>query len=96
MAQQVLEGTWEEIAAHAEELTGKQVRLVVEPANLEADIAAKPLEIPVVGPPNEAMLATLAEISIRQAGRRQTLGDSVAIVRHGRMGPIYGLEPVDD
>ncbi len=96
MAQQVLEGTWEEIAAHAGELRGKQVRLVVEPANAEAGASAEPMEIPVVGPPNEGMLAALAEIRLRQAGRRQTLGDSVAIVRHGRVGPIYGLEPVDD
>ena len=95
MAQQVLEGTWEEIAAHARELRGKQVRLVVEPA-LEADSAANSLEIPVVGPPNEGMRAALAEIRERQKGQRQTLGDGVAIVRHGRTGPLYGREPVED
>ena len=96
MAQQVLEGTWEEIAAHAHEFMGKQVRLVVEPANSEADMAAKPLEIPVVGPLNEGMRAALAEIRERQKGQRQTLGDGVAIVRHGRTGPLYGREPVED
>ena len=96
MAQQTLEGTWEEIAARAEELRGKQVRLVVEPATLEADITAKPLEVPVVGPPNEGMRAALAEIRERQKGQRQTLGDGVAIVRHARTGPLYGREPVED
>ena len=29
MAEQVLEGTWEEIARHADELSGKKVRLIV-------------------------------------------------------------------
>ncbi len=29
MSQLVLEGTWEEIAAHADELAGKNVRLIV-------------------------------------------------------------------
>lgn len=29
MSRQVLEGTWEEVARHAEELAGKRVRLIV-------------------------------------------------------------------
>lgn len=29
MSQQVLEGTWEEVASHADELAGKRVRLIV-------------------------------------------------------------------
>ncbi len=91
MAQQVLEGTWEEIAAHAEELTGKRVKVVVE-----TETADSFNDIPRVGPPNEGMRAALAEIRERQKGQRQTLGDSVAIIRHGRTGPLYGREPVED
>lgn len=29
MSQLILEGTWEEVASHAEELAGKNVRLIV-------------------------------------------------------------------
>ncbi len=89
MAQQVLEGTWEEIAAHADELAGKRLTVIVEPEALEMDI-------PVVGPPNEGMLAALQEIEARQKDRRQTLGNSVEIVRQGRTGPLYGMEPTHD
>ena len=91
MATQVLEGTWEEIAAHADELAGKLVRVSVE-VEAPADI----MDIPVVGPPNEGMLAALREIAERQQGRRQTEGDSVAIIRHGRSGPLYGMESSDN
>lgn len=91
MAQQVLEGTWEEIAAHAHEFTGKRLKV-----SIETDTTDSIGDIPRVGPPNEGMRAALREIKERQAGRRQTLGDSVAIVRYGRTGPMYGMEPVDD
>ena len=90
MAQQVLEGTWEEIALHAPELAGKQLKLIVE-AELK-DIT----DIPIVGPPNEGMLAALREITERQKGRRETSGeDTQRIVREGRAGGMYGLEPVE-
>lgn len=91
MAQQVLEGTWEEIAAHAPEFSGKRLKVVVE-----ADTTDSFDGIPRVGPPNEGMQTALREIRERQAGRRQTLGDSVAIVRYGRTGPMYSMEPQDD
>lgn len=115
MVIQVLEGTWEEIAAHAKELAGKRLRVEVETeagavlpnqkpesdGGTILDEDNRPLsnlvtDIPVVGPPNEGMLAVLREIEERQKGRRQTLGDSVKIIRHGRTGPLYSLEPVDD
>lgn len=91
VAQQVLEGTWEEIAAHAEELTGKRLKVIVE-----TDAPTDMTGIPIVAPPNEGMLAALREIAERQKGRRQTEGDSVAIIRHGRSGPLYGVEPNSD
>ena len=39
MSQLILEGTWEDIASHADELAGKQVRLIVvdEVARLNGD-----------------------------------------------------------
>ncbi len=91
MAQQILEGTWEEIAAHAEELAGKRLTVIVEPEAAELE-----MDIPVVGPPNEGMLAALQEIEARQKDRQQTLGNSVEIVRQGRTGPLYGMEPTHD
>lgn len=91
MAQQVLEGTWEEIVAHAEELSGKRLTVIVE-----TDAPADMMDIPIVGPPNEGMLAALREIEERQKGRRQTFGNSVEIIRHGRTGPLYGMEPTGD
>ncbi len=91
MEQQILEGTWEEIAAHADELAGKRLTVIVE---LEA--AEEEMDIPTVGPPNEGMLAALHEIEIRQKDRQQTLGNSVEIIRQGRTGPLYGMEPTHD
>ncbi len=90
MAQQILEGTWEEIASHADALRGKRLKVLVEAE------AAEEMDIPVVGPPNEGMLIALHEIEARQKNRPQTFGDSVQIVRHGRTGPLYGMEPLDD
>lgn len=37
----ILEGTWEEVAAHASELAGRRVRLIILPAQAE-DVANKP------------------------------------------------------
>lgn len=91
MAQQILEGTWEEIAAHAEELAGKRLKVIVE-----AEATSAEMDIPIVGPPNEGMLAALHEIEARQKDRRQTLGNSVEIVRQGRTGPLYDMEPTHD
>ena len=130
MARLVLEGTWEEIAAHAEELAGKRIKVIVEteaissvptpnyaaldamreadeiqqgmnpkPANLAeaSEIAESPNVGPTnLGPPNEKMLGILRDIAERQKGRPYTKGDSVAIVRYGRSGPMYGMPYVDD
>ncbi len=96
MATQVLEGTWEEIAAHAGELTGKRLKVIVE---TDATEAVEPPNVgpPNVGPPNEKALAVLAMIAERQKGRRETSGeDTLRIIRQGRAGGMYGLEPIDD
>ncbi len=45
MAHLVLEGTWEEIAAHADAFVGKRLKVVIEEEALEAD------EPPNIGPP---------------------------------------------
>ncbi len=95
VAQQILEGTWEEIAAHAGELAGKRLRVIVE---MDAPEAVKQPNVgpPNMGPPNEQMLGILRDIAERQEGRRETGGDSVADVRYGRSGPMYGMPFVDD
>ena len=92
MATQVLEGTWEEIAAHAGELAGKRLRVFVE-TSPEEHMAPV---IPVVGPVNEGMLAALREIEEIQRGMRHTQGNIVQMIRHGRTSPLYGRESTED
>ncbi len=96
MAQQVLEGTWEEIAAHAEELSGKRMKVIVE---TDIPAASEPANIgpPNMGPPNEKALAVLAEIAERQKGRRFTSGeDTQSLIRQARNGGMYGMESLDE
>ena len=79
MAQQVLEGTWEEIAAHANELAGKRVKVVVE------------TEVVAVGiQPNFAMLNAMREADEIQKDMNPKMDDGVAILRQGRQGDMYG------
>ncbi len=96
MAQQVLEGTWEEIAAHAEELAGKRLKVIVE---MDMPAAAEQPNIgpPNVGPPNEKMLGILREIAERQKGKPYTSGeDTQKLIRQARNGGMYGMEPLDE
>lgn len=51
-----MEGTWEEIIAHAAELAGRRVRVTVLPAHPETGP-----EKPVVSPTNQRMLDLLAD-----------------------------------
>ncbi|MDQ3756208.1 MAG: hypothetical protein M3371_15940 [Acidobacteriota bacterium] len=44
MAEQVLEGTWEEIVQHAEEFSGKRVRLTVIEKSLSPQAEQPPVE----------------------------------------------------
>ncbi len=85
MAQQVLEGTWEEIAAHAEELSGKRIKVIVE-----TDVGATVLM------PNRKMLdAMQAADEIQQGMNPKPESDGVAILREGRRGAMYGHDPAD-
>ena len=86
MAQQVLEGTWEEIAAHADELKGKRLIVIVEPGIDELQ------ELETI---EEEALRTRQELAEFQA-RNPGLSDTEAILRYGRCGPMYGMPFVDD
>ena len=84
MAQQVLEGTWEEIVRHADELAGQHVRVTVL------------TEGPRVAP-NEGMLAALREIEEIQDDMPETSGeDTQRLLRQARAGGMYGLEPTEE
>lgn len=84
MLEQVLEGTWEEITQHADELSGKRVRLTV----LE--------EPPAAVRPNEAMLAALHAIEERSKDMPFTSSeDTQRLLREARAGAAYGYEPCD-
>ncbi len=86
MAEQILEGTWEEIALHAGELSGKHIRVIVSAeeegrANLT----------------NEGMLTALDNIVERQKGRKETSGEETQrLLREARAGGMYGLESFDE
>jgi len=82
MAEQILEGTWEEIVRHANELAGKRVRLtVIEEAPLPR--------------PNEAMLSALRKIAEIQQDMKPTPSeDTQTLLREAREGGMYGLNPV--
>ena len=85
MAQQVLEGTWEEIAAHAEELAGKRLKVIVEPEAISS--------IPT---PNYAALDVMREADeIQQGMNPKPESDGVAILRQGRRGDMYGYVDAD-
>ena len=78
MSQQALEGTWEEIATHAEEFEGKRLRLIV-------------LEEVVSKLHNEAMLAALREVRQIQQGMGLTSGeDTATLLQEARDGRMYG------
>lgn len=85
MLEQVLEGTWEEVAQHADELAGKRVLLTV----LEEAPAPSPQ-------PNEAMQEVMRRVAEMQAGMPYTSGeDTQEILRRGRAGEMYGYEPCE-
>lgn len=85
MAQQVLEGTWEEIAAHAGELGGKRIKVTVEADAPQAAVQ-----------PNVKMLdAIRAAEDIQQGMNPAPESDGVTIIREGRRGAMYGDDPAD-
>jgi hypothetical protein len=83
MTPQVLEGAWEDILRHSDELTGRQVRLTVLPEDPQTV-------------PNGKALAALREIAERQKGRRHTSGENTQkMLRQARGGGMYGLETIE-
>ena len=85
MATQTLEGTWEEIAARADELGGKHVKV-----SIETDLP----QTAVV--PNLKMLEAMRAADEIQRGMNPKPGsDGVAIIRDGRRGDMYGDGPAD-
>jgi hypothetical protein len=79
MSHQVLEGEWEEILQHGEELTGKRVRLIV-------------IDDEETASPNETMLAAMQAVAVIQDGMSPTPGeDSEQLLREARDGKMYGL-----
>jgi len=79
MSHQVLEGEWEEILRHGDELAGKRVRLIV----MEGEETARP---------NETMLAALKAVAAIQEGMSPSSGeDSEQLLREARDGKMYGL-----
>lgn len=81
MTTQVLEGTWEEIARHGEELIGRKVRLLV----LEDDTGATP---------NRKAVDILNDVRSKQKDLRFTNGEEgIDIVRRGRSGDMFQNDP---
>lgn len=77
MTTQVIEGTWEEVARHAENLVGRKVRLLV-------------LEDEVLPKPNHKALEIMQKIAEKQKDLPFTAGESsVEIVRKGRSGEMF-------
>jgi hypothetical protein len=82
MDEQIFEGTWEEVAAHAEDFAGKQVRLTV------LDEA----------PPTwlVARREKLRHIAQLRQGMPMTDGsDTQRLLREARAGAMYGYEPTE-
>lgn len=103
MLEEGLEGTWEEITQHADELAGKHVRLTVleevseEPSAAPLTSNAVDAE-PLAGnlQPNEALLEVIAQVTQMQAGMRYTSGaDTQQLLREARAGAMYGYDPCE-
>lgn len=80
MLEQILEGTWEEVAQHADELVGKHIRLTV-------------LENKPTVHRNEAMQEAMLRVAEIQANMPFTSGkDTLEILRRARAGEMYGYD----
>lgn len=82
MAQQIIEGTWEEILSrNGTLLRGKRVKVYIESEEEEESR---------VFLQNEKALSALEEVAKRQQGRRHTDGSQTErIIREGRAGGMY-------
>jgi hypothetical protein len=82
-----LEGTWEEIAAHAAELAGRRVRVTV------LDVAENGQEGGAMSPV-ERFRASLREAAeLEREMPLTSTPNSVALVREARAGAMYGYDP---
>jgi len=81
MSEQVLEGTWEEVAEHANELAGRRVRLII------IEESDQPKQ-------NQAMIEALRKVKERTKAMSVSSGDqTLTIIREGRAGKMWGYEP---
>lgn len=85
MEQHVLEGTWEEMARHAEEFAGRRVRVTV------LDEAIMP------NPRNEAMLAVLerSQERLKDLPIGGSTEETLKMIREARGGKMWGYEPTE-
>jgi hypothetical protein len=82
-----LEGTWEEILAHAPQLAGRRVRVTVldaaENGQEKGDMS-----------PAERFAASIRELEALDDDMPLTPGgDTQAFIREARAGAMYGYEP---
>jgi len=76
-----LEGTWEDILSHADDLEGKYIRL---------SATAEPPKA------NDAFLAAMERAEEIWGGEQTTTpGDTNALIREARAGAMYGLDPTE-
>lgn len=81
----VMEGTWDELAAHADELRRYPKLTLILPEEAPAP------------PPNQRMLDILDEIAERQKDRPYTSpAETDRLIREARSGAMYGLDPKPD
>ncbi len=85
MLEQIYEGTWQDIVAHADEFEGKQLRVTV--------VETSPL------PPSsliQARLEVLRQIEELQRDMPMTDGsDTQRRLREARAGAMWGYEPIE-
>ena len=86
MKSSVIEGTWDKLAAHAEDLRRYPKLTLIVPESEEPAPAV-----------NQRMLDALNEIAEHQKGRPHTSpADTDRLIRQARAGGMYGLEPSED
>ncbi len=85
MTQQILEGTWEEVSRHGEELAGRRVRVTV------LDDVTMPT------PRNEAMLSALerSRERLKDLPVSGSTEETLKMIREARAGKMWGYEPTE-
>jgi hypothetical protein len=84
-----LEGTWEEILAHAPELAGRRVRVTVVDAAENGQDATAPS-------PAERFAEMLRSLDADEEMPLTPSGENtLGIIREGRAGAMYGYPPTE-